>query len=82
MDFFNEVYAAFNFATPRIIAEDLGVLDDDVLQLLGDSGFPGMRVMQFAFIDTGDGIHWPHNYLPNTVAYTGTHDNNTLLGYL
>ena len=41
-----------------------------------------MRVLQFAFIDAGDGIHWPHNYIPNTVAYTGTHDNNTLLGYL
>ena len=82
MDLFNHVFETFNFSSPRIIAEDLGVQDDGVRQLLADSGFPGMRVLQFAFIDAGDGIHWPHNYIPNTVAYTGTHDNNTLLGYL
>lgn len=81
-DLFKHWFQAFDFSTPRIIAEDLGVQDDGVRQLLKDSGFPGMRVLQFAFIDTGDGIHWPHNYIPNTVAYTGTHDNNTLLGYL
>lgn len=82
MDLFNRVKERFDFSEPRIIAEDLGVQDDGVRKLLAESGFPGIRVMEFAFIDAGDGMHWPHNYLPNTVAYTGTHDNNTLLGYL
>lgn len=82
MDFFDRVFDAFDFSKPRIIAEDLGVLDDGVIELLADTGFPGMRVMQFAFLDASDGLHYPHNYTANTVAYTGTHDNDTLLGYL
>lgn len=65
-----------------LIAEDLGTRDEDLERLLDESGLPGMRVMQFAFLGQDDGMHLPHNYLPNTVAYTGTHDNNTLLGYL
>ncbi|MDD2414901.1 MAG: 4-alpha-glucanotransferase [Eubacteriaceae bacterium] len=82
MKFFDEVFKQFDFSKPRIIAEDLGVVDDGVRTLLEDTGFPGMRVMQFAFIEDGDNIHYPHNYASNTVAYTGTHDNDTLLGYL
>ena len=66
----------------NIIAEDLGDIDDDVRKLVKDTGFPGMGVMQFAFITDDDTPHLPHNYTRQTVGYTGTHDNNTLLGWL
>ena len=65
-----------------IIAEDLGDITDDVRALVDESGFPGMRIFQFGFLDDGDSIHQPHNYIKNSVAYTGTHDNNTIFGYL
>ena len=65
-----------------IIAEDLGDITEDVVKLVQDSGFPGMRVFQFGFLSPGDTPHRPHNYINNCVAYSGTHDNNTLLGYL
>lgn len=64
-----------------IIAEDLGDIDSEVVSLLRRSGLPGMRVFQFAFL-AQDSIHKPHRYPENAVAYSGTHDNNTLLGYL
>lgn len=80
MDFFNVLFQQFD--RDRLIAEDLGVRDEALEKLLEESGLPGMRVLQFAFLGQDDGMHLPHNYLPNTVAYTGTHDNNTLLGYL
>ncbi len=64
-----------------IIAEDLGDVDERVEALLKKSGLPGMRVFQFAFLGY-DSPHLPHNYPENCVAYSGTHDNNTLLGYL
>lgn len=65
-----------------IIAEDLGDISEEVVQLVRDSGFPGMRVLQFAFMGDEDSPHLPHNYIRNCVAYTGTHDNNTLLGFM
>ena len=65
-----------------IIAEDLGDITPEVHQLVKDSGFPGMKVLQFAFLGDPDSPHLPHNYDNNCVAYTGTHDNNTLLGYV
>ena len=65
-----------------IIAEDLGFITEDVIKLVKNSGFPGMRVFQFAFTGDKNSPHLPHNYINNSVAYTGTHDNNTLLGYL
>ena len=65
-----------------IIAEDLGDIPPAVVQLLRKSGFPGMRVLQFAFLGDPDSPHLPHTYCHNAVAYTGTHDNNTLLGFL
>jgi 4-alpha-glucanotransferase len=65
-----------------IIAEDLGDITPEVNALLEYSGFPGMRVFQFAFLGDKDTPHLPHNYTDNCVAYTGTHDNNTLLGYV
>lgn len=64
-----------------IIAEDLGDIDEKVVSLLERSGLPGMRVFQFAFV-SDDSVHKPHLYPENCVAYSGTHDNNTLLGYL
>ena len=65
-----------------IIAEDLGIFGEDVVRLLQDTGFPGMRVVQFGFDPNGDSTHLPHNYPKNCIAYLGTHDNNTLLGWL
>lgn len=65
-----------------IIAEDLGDITEDVEKLVEYSGFPGMRVFQFGFLSDGDSSHKCHNYKNNCVAYTGTHDNNTLLGYV
>ena len=64
-----------------IIAEDLGFLTPEVDKLLSDSGFPGMRVMQFAFDPDGDSKYLPHNHIPKCVLYTGTHDNDTALGW-
>lgn len=65
-----------------IIAEDLGDITDEVRALVEKSGFPGMRIFQFGFLDGSDSIHMPHNYIKNSVAYSGTHDNNTLFGCL
>jgi 4-alpha-glucanotransferase len=64
-----------------IIAEDLGELSEAAKQLVADSGFPGMKVLQFAFSGGADNPHLPHNIQKNAVVYTGTHDNNTLLGW-
>ena len=67
-----------------VIAEDLGFMTDSVRELVKDSGFPGMRVLQFAFDARdvgGEGEHLPHNYPENCVAYTGTHDNQTLTSW-
>lgn len=60
-----------------VIAEDLGFLTDDVRKLLADSGFPGMKVLQFAFDSREESDYLPHNYSKNCVVYTGTHDNTT-----
>ena len=61
----------------RIIAEDLGYMTDDVKALLRASGFPGMKVLQFAFDSREESDYLPHNYTQNSVVYTGTHDNTT-----
>ena len=65
-----------------IIAEDLGVITDDVIALREAFGFPGMRVLQFGFGgDPKTSVDLPHNYVRNVVAYTGTHDNDTAVGW-
>ena len=68
-----------------IIAENLGIITPAVVELLQQTGFPGMRVLQFAFgFKEEEGIendYLPHNYVPNTVVYTGTHDNDTTLSW-
>lgn len=63
-----------------VIAEDLGDVGPEVEKLLTETGFPGMKVLQFGFM--GDGRHLPHEYSENAVAYTGTHDNTTLLAWM
>lgn len=64
-----------------IIAEDLGVITPAVTGLRTACGFPGMRVLQFAFADTPSNPYLPHNFAPRTVAFTGTHDNDTTVGW-
>lgn len=64
-----------------VVAEDLGVITDEVRALRDRFAFPGMAILQFAFGDTPENDYLPHNYDANTVAYTGTHDNDTLLGW-
>jgi len=64
-----------------IIAEDLGVITPDVVALREEFGFPGMRILQFGFGSDSKNIDLPHNYVPNVVAYTGTHDNDTTVGW-
>lgn len=66
----------------NIIVEDLGFLTPSVIQLVKDCGFPGMKVLQFAFDSREDGDYLPHNYDRHCVVYTGTHDNNTILGWV
>ncbi|HVG32764.1 MAG TPA: 4-alpha-glucanotransferase [Pyrinomonadaceae bacterium] len=64
-----------------IIAEDLGVITPDVEALRDDFGFPGMRILQFAFSSDTTNHDLPHNYHSNVVVYTGTHDNDTTVGW-
>mgnify|MGYP000379293181 FL=1 len=66
-----------------IIAEDLGFITDDVRRMLNELGYPGMKVMQFAFGEDSQNEHLPHNFeTSNCIAYTGTHDNETLKGWV
>ena len=74
-----------NLGWHEVIAEDLGYVTDSVRQLVRDSGFPGMKVLEFAFDSRDSGSandYLPHNYTENCVAYTGTHDNETVAGWL
>jgi len=64
-----------------IIAEDLGVITPEVEALRDQFEFPGMRILQFAFASDAQDPFLPHNYIPNCVVYTGTHDNDTTLGW-
>ena len=67
--------------TLPVVAEDLGVITPDVEALRRDFGLAGMRVMQFGFDGTGDNVHLPHMYEQASVVYTGTHDNDTTVGW-
>lgn len=62
----------------ELIAEDLGFLTQEVLDLRDDSGLPGMKILEFAFDSREPSEYLPHNYIANTVCYTGTHDNMTM----
>ena len=65
-----------------IIAEDLGFITPEVIELRDSLGFPGMRILQFAFELEEDNQDYPHNYPKHCIAYTGTHDNDTAMGWL
>lgn len=69
-------------AKSRIIAEDLGIIDDGVRSLLADMGYPGMRILGFAFNGESDNPYLPERLEKNCVCYTGTHDNDTLMGLI
>jgi 4-alpha-glucanotransferase len=80
-DFFSAIEA--EFGNLPFIAEDLGEIDDDVYQLRDQFSMPGMKVLQFAFSeDMSVSPYIPHNYTSNFIVYTGTHDNNTTLGWV
>ena len=84
MDIFDclKEHFAGRYESLPIIAEDLGLLTDSVKELLKKSGFPGMRVIEFAFDSDSANLYLPHNYNRNTVVYTGTHDNCPLAGWI
>ncbi|MCI6640344.1 MAG: 4-alpha-glucanotransferase [Pygmaiobacter massiliensis] len=65
-----------------IVAEDLGILTNQVRQLLAQTGYPGMKVLQFAFDSGPENEYLPHRHIANCVVYTGTHDNTTLADWL
>ena len=79
-------HALFNrlkeiFGELPFIAEDLGIITLEVDELREFFGMPGMRILQFGFAEKGGHLYLPHRYVANTVVYTGTHDNNTTLGW-
>ena len=80
IDLFNTVKK--ELGDVNIIAEDLGYLTESVMKLVEDTGYPGMKVLQFAFDSREESNYLPHNYPHNCVVYTGTHDNNTVRGWL
>ena len=65
----------------EVIAEDLGFLTPSVIELVKKSGYPGMKILQFAFDSREESDYLPHNYTHNCVVYTGTHDNDTVMGW-
>lgn len=65
-----------------IVAEDLGVLDEGVIRLMSNVGYPGMKIIEFAFDGNSENEHKPTNYTENFVCYTGTHDNMPLRGFI
>jgi 4-alpha-glucanotransferase len=80
LPFFRALSAALPHA--RIIAEDLGYIGPDVVALRHATGLPGMKILQFAYGHDANNVNLPHHYPRNSVAYTGTHDNNTTRGWL
>lgn len=80
MDLFRKIRAALGDVA--IIAEDLGYITDSVRELLHESGFPGMKVLQFAFDGSEASLYLPYKHERNCVVYTGTHDNMTTRGWI
>jgi 4-alpha-glucanotransferase len=80
-ELFGAIAKALGDSDLPILAEDLGLITDDVHALRDDLGFPGMRVLQFAWDGDRHNHHLPHEYRRDVVAYTGTHDNDTVLGW-
>lgn len=79
LDFFRTIQKTLGDV--KLIAEDLGDMNDGVRKLLADTGLPGMAVLQFAFGGNASNLYLPHNIAANTVVYPGTHDNNTCVGW-
>lgn len=79
MDLFNAIEDYLG--EKEIIAEDLGLLTPEVVKMLKTSGYPGMKVLHFGFYNNSDSIYLPQNHVENSVVYTGTHDNQTTLGW-
>lgn len=79
MNLFNSIKKSFGEIP--VIAEDLGFLTESVRELLKDSGFPGMKVLQFAFDSREESDYVPYKFSANCIVYTGTHDNDTILGW-
>lgn len=79
IDLFNSLTE--KFGKMNIIAEDLGYLTDTVIKLVKDTGYPGMKLMQFAFDSREESNYLPHTYEHNCIVYTGTHDNDTIKGW-
>lgn len=80
IEFFKEI--EISLGKKDIIAEDLGYLTPAVKKMLRQSKYPGMKVLQFAFDTDEDNDYLLHNFTKNSVAYTGTHDNDTIIGYM
>ena len=79
-DFFSEVFRIYEAG--KFIAEDLGTITQDVIEIRDKLKLPGMKILQFAFGDDyPNGSYLPHNHVENCVVYTGTHDNNTIVGW-
>lgn len=79
-ELFQRLQEVFGAHLP-FVAEDLGLITPEVDELREHFEMPGMRILQFGFSDRGAHLYLPHRYVPNTVVYTGTHDNNTTLGW-
>ena len=79
-DFINRLHEVF--PNLRLIAEDLGFLTEAVIQLQHDSGYPGMKVLEFAFDPREPSNYLPHRYPTNCICYSGTHDNETLVQWI
>ena len=79
LDFFHALNS--KIGKVEIIAEDLGFVTDSVRKLVKDTGYPGMKVLEFAFDSREENDYLPHNYEKNCVVYTGTHDNDTIKGW-
>jgi 4-alpha-glucanotransferase len=79
-DLFNAVHK--KVSKSKVIAEDLGIIDDGVRDLLKKVGYPGMRILSFAFDGQPDNLYLPQSIEKNSICYTGTHDNDTLIGLL
>ena len=80
VEFFNAIIDAFGSNLPLIV-EDLGALSEEVFDLRDRFHLTGIRILQFAFCYHPDNIYRPHNYIHNCIAYTGTHDNSTTIGW-
>lgn len=78
-EFFDQLFK--EIGSVKIIAEDLGIITEDVKKLMNYLEFPGMKVLQFAFDDDMDNPYKPHNIEKNSIVYTGTHDNDTTVGW-